>query len=238
MGPSRHGAEPDPKEPDAKELRRKGRRVAYGGTTMRARGDQFVSSVDLNADLGETEGDTALLAVVTSASVACGVHAGDPSTMRRAVREAFRRGVAVGAHPSYSDRDGFGRREVGVSAEQVADEVCYQVGALRAIAELEGGSVAYVKLHGALYHRAAVDEEVAVTLAKALAAIGRFSVLGQARSAFLQACESCGLATASEAFCDRAYRSDGNLVDRAVPGAVLKDPERVAAQAVAIALRR
>jgi len=204
---------------------------------MDPRGNRLLPTIDLNADVGETEGDAALLSVVTSASVACGFHAGDPSRMRRTVREALERGVAVGAHPSYADRDGFGRREIATGAEQIADEVCYQVGALQAIARLEGGSVAYVKLHGALYHRAAVDEEVALVLARALAGIGRLAVLGQAESALLRACELAGLKVATEAFCDRAYSPDGRLVDRSAPGAVLEDPARAAAQAVAIAVR-
>jgi 5-oxoprolinase (ATP-hydrolysing) subunit A len=203
---------------------------------MSSRGEQRLRTVDLNADVGETEGDLALLAVVTSASIACGLHAGDPSTMRRTVSEAVRRGVVLGAHASYADRDGFGRRELGATCEQIVDDVCYQIGALQAIARLEGGSVGYVKLHGALYHRAAVDEDVAVGLARALGAIGSLAVLAEAGSALLRACQEAGLAIATEAFCDRAYRPDGKLVDRSMPGAVLDDPARAAAQAVGIAL--
>ena len=194
-------------------------------------------TVDLNADVGETEGDTELFSVVTSASIACGFHSGDPSMMRRTVREAVRRGVVLGAHPSYPDREGFGRRELGTGAEEIAELVCYQVGALAAIAALEGGSVSYVKLHGALYHRAAEDEAVAESVALGLATLDRFVVLGSARSALPGACRRAGLRFASEAFCDRAYRPDGRLVERHKPGAVLEDPGRVAAQAVAIALR-
>jgi len=203
---------------------------------MPSLGDRPLGTVDLNADVGETDGDDALLAVVTSASVACGLHGGDPSTMRRIVREAFRRGVVLGAHASYPDREGFGRRELGMGAEQIADAVCYQIGALGAIAGLEGVPVRYVKLHGALYHRAAADEEVALALAQALAVIGPFVVLGQAGSALLKMCEKSGLPVATEAFCDRAYGPDGRLVDRKGLGAVLEDPMRAAARAVAIAV--
>jgi UPF0271 protein len=203
---------------------------------MSSRGAKRPRTVDLNADVGETDGDLALLAVVTSASVACGLHAGDPSTMRRAVGEAVRRGVGIGAHASYADRDGFGRRELGATCEQIVDDVCYQVGALQAIARLEGGSVGYVKLHGALYHRAAANEDVAQGLARALVAIGPLAVLTEAGSALLAACREAGLPVATEAFCDRAYRPDGKLVDRRMPGAVLDDPVRAAAQAVDIAL--
>jgi len=198
--------------------------------------DRLVGTVDLNADVGETDGDDALLAVVTSASVACGLHAGDPSTMRRIVREAVQRGVVLGAHTSYPDREGFGRRELGMGAEQIVDVVCYQVGALEAIASLEGVAVRYVKLHGALYHRAAADEEVALALAEALAVIGPFAVLAQGGSALLRMCARSGLSVATEGFCDRAYGPDGKLVDRKDPGAVLEDPLRAAAQAVAIAV--
>ena len=211
-------------------------REAYGCTTMDPRTDRSGVTIDLNADVGETDGDIALLAVVTSASVACGLHAGDPSTMRRLAHEAVLRGVVLGAHASYADRAGFGRRELGASAEQIADEVCYQVGALGAIALREGSAVRYVKLHGALYHRAAIDERLAVTLAQSLASIGPFAVLAEAGSALLRACGPAGLAIATEAFCDRAYRPDGKLVDRNEPGAVLDDPLQAAAQAVSIAV--
>jgi len=203
---------------------------------MNPRATQFVTSVDLNADVGETEGDAALLAIVTSASVACGFHAGGPATMRRTVREAVVRGVVIGAHASYADRSGFGRRELGTRPEQIAEEVSYQVGALRAIASLEDASVDYVKLHGALYHRAGVDEELALILSRALASLGGLAVLAQAGSALYRACQQRGLVVVAEAYCDRAYRLDGRLVDRADPGAVLDDPARSAAQAVAIVL--
>jgi UPF0271 protein len=205
---------------------------------MEAQTGREVLTVDLNADLGETEGDIELLGVVTSASIACGAHAGDPATMRRAVIEAVVHGVSIGAHPSYPDREGFGRRELGQGARQIATDVCCQVGALQAVARLEGASVVYVKLHGALYHRAASDDEVAEAVAVALATIGPFSVLGQAGSALLRACGQIGLPVATEAFCDRAYLSDGRLADRAAPGAVLEDPAEVAARAVDIALGR
>lgn len=205
---------------------------------MQAGSGRETLTVDLNADLGETEGDIELLTVVTSASIACGAHAGDASTMRRAVSEAVVHGVSIGAHPSYPDREGFGRRELGQSARQIASEVCYQVGALQAVARLEGASVGYVKLHGALYHRAASDEELAEAVVVALASIGPFSVLGQPGSALLRACEQIGLLVATEAFCDRAYLRDGTLADRAVPGAVIEDPAEVAARAVDIALGR
>ncbi len=210
--------------------------VAYRCATMNA-GDERVPTVDLNADVGETEGDVAMLTVVTSASIACGVHAGSPSLMRSTARAAVARGVVIGAHPSYADREGFGRRELGTGAEQIADEVCYQVGALQAVAALEGGAVSYVKLHGALYHRASLEEDVASTIAQALAAIGRFAVLAPSGSALFEASRQLGLPVATEGFCDRAYRPDGTLADRAEPGAVIEDPAQAAARAIAIVLR-
>jgi 5-oxoprolinase (ATP-hydrolysing) subunit A len=214
-----------------------------------------LQAVDLNADLGEVEGDLELLSFVTSASIACGFHAGDAVTMRAAVREALRHGVAIGAHPSYADREGFGRRALDTEAGQVVDEVVYQLGALEAMARLEGGSVRFLKLHGALYHRAATDAELAErlagalagtfagTLAGALAGASGLAVLGQSGSALLRECERAGLRVATEAFCDRAYRSDGSLVPRSEAGAVLgvegerADPSPAVAQALAIALR-
>lgn len=195
----------------------------------------MAGTIDLNADLGETDGDLALLEVVTSASVACGGHAGDPDTMARACGEAVRLAVVVGAHPSYVDRAGFGRAELGRRPEEVADEVADQVAALQAIAVREGAEVVYVKPHGALYHRAHTDVDVAEAVAEAIAALGPLAVLAQPGSALLDAAASRGLAVATEAFGDRAYRRDGALVDRALAGAVLDDPSAVAAQAVAIA---
>jgi UPF0271 protein len=193
------------------------------------------TSVDLNADVGETEGDFALLGIVTSASVACGYHAGGPEQMRRAVVESARLGVVVGAHPSYPDREGFGRRGSTRSAELVAGDVREQVGAMQEIAAAEGSAVRYVKLHGALYHRAAADFEVAEAIAAVIASCGPLAVLAQPGAAMLEAAERHGLRTAAEAFCDRAYGADGHLVDRSVPGAVLVDADAAAAQAVSIA---
>jgi len=193
--------------------------------------------IDLNSDLGEGYGrwrlgdDEAMLAVVTSANVACGFHAGDPATMRRTVRAAVERGVAVGAQVSYPDLAGFGRRAMDVPSEELRADVVYQLGALRGIAVAEGGEVRYVKPHGALYHAAAGDERVAADVAAAVRAVDPSLVLlGQPGSAALAAAESFGLATAAEAFADRAYTPEGRLVPRGEPGAVLDDPREVAAR--------
>jgi UPF0271 protein len=182
--------------------------------------------VDLNADLGEIPGDLALMEVVTSANIACGGHAGDPETMRAAVAKARASGVAIGAHPSYLDREGFGRRETGQSPSEVAIQVRRQVESLSELAE-----VRYVKLHGALYHRANTDEEMAeailgeLPVRHLLAQEGALTRLGRA----------AGFRVTLEGFCDRAYRPDGSLVPRGEPGAVLTDPEEVLAQAVRLA---
>ena len=196
-------------------------------------------TVDLNADVGENagaDGDDLLLDEVTSASVACGVHAGDPDTMRRTVEAATRRGVVVGAHPSYPDREGFGRRQMEMSPAQVTAEVLAQVGALDAIARGCGTRVRYVKPHGALYHRMAEDEACARAIAQACEQAGGLVLLAPAGSVAVEIAESVGVRVATEAFADRAYGPDGRLVSRAVAGAVLTDPEEVARRAVAIAV--
>ncbi len=194
-----------------------------------------MSAVDLNSDLGEGFGrwrlgdDDAMLAVVSSANVACGFHAGDPATIRRTVRLAVRRGVAVGAHVGYRDLAGFGRRRMDVPSEELQADVAYQVGALAGLAAAEGGRVTYVKPHGALYNTAAVDERVAADVAAAVAAVDpSLVVLGLPGSRALAAATAAGLTTATEAFADRAYRADGTLVPRSEPGAVLDDPDEVA----------
>jgi UPF0271 protein len=198
-----------------------------------------VPTVDLNADVGENAGadaDDLLLDEVTSASVACGVHAGDPDTMRRTVEAATRRGVVVGAHPSYPDREGFGRRPMEMSPAQVTSEVLAQVGALDAIARGCGTRVRYVKPHGALYHRMAEDEACARAIAQACEQAGGLVLLAPAGSVAVEIAESVGSPVATEAFADRAYGPEGRLVSRAVAGAVLTDPEEVARRAVAIAV--
>jgi UPF0271 protein len=199
-----------------------------------------VSSVDLNADVGEgvgaDEGDDALLDVVTSASVACGVHAGDAATMRRSVEAASRRGVVVGAHPSYPDREGFGRRPMDRTPSQVTEEILAQVTALDAVARRSSTRVRYVKPHGALYHRMADDEAIARAVAQACIEAGDLVLLAPAGSSAVAVAESAGVRVATEAFADRAYDGEGRLVLRTIPGAVLTDPVDVARRAVGIAV--
>ncbi|HXY43804.1 MAG TPA: 5-oxoprolinase subunit PxpA [Acidimicrobiales bacterium] len=194
--------------------------------------------IDLNADLGETEGDLALLSVVTSANVACGGHAGDAESMTAAVESALAHGVTIGAHPSYRDRSNFGRLELELPVEEIAADVADQVEELFGLARLRGATVSYVKLHGALYHRAARDGACAEAILQALedAGLGPLPVLAQPRAALLEAARARGWSGAEEAFCDRSYRPDGSLVDRSEPGAVLVSPSAAARQAVELAL--
>jgi UPF0271 protein len=198
-----------------------------------------VICVDLNADVGEgvgTDGDVELLDVVTSASVACGAHAGDDTTMRRTVEAAARRGVVVGAHPSYPDREGFGRRPMELTPAQVTAEVRLQVSVLDAIARELGTSVRYVKPHGALYHRMADDEACARSVLEALIDLGDLALLAPAGSSAIDVARSMGVHVATEAFADRAYEPDGRLASRAVPGAVIDEAGQVARRAVGIAV--
>ena len=192
--------------------------------------------IDLNADLGEGCGDdAALLGLVTSANVACGFHAGDRATMATAGERALALGVRIGAHVGYGDRAGFGRRELGLSSAEIADQVAEQVGVLRAIVEAVGGHVSHVKPHGALYHRAGRDEACAEAIAAAIARLDpALIVLSAPDDALVRAARRHGLATIGEGFADRAYRRDGALVARDLPGGVLDVPAAVA-QALSIA---
>ena len=198
-----------------------------------------MTSVDLNADIGESfgrytlPGEDDLLSLVTSANIACGFHAGDPLVMQRTVSAAAGRGVTIGAHPSYPDRVGFGRREMAAGPAEIAADVTYQVGALHGFCRAAGTRVRYVKLHGALYHRAARDREVAKSVAFALRQLDSdLVVLGPEGSALLLAAAETGLDVAREAFVDRAYLPDGQLVPRGEPGAVLDDVEAIAERAL------
>ncbi len=199
-----------------------------------------VRRVDLNCDAGEGYGpwrmgdDAALLDVVTTVNIACGLHAGDPLIMARTVRMATERGVGVGAHPGPNDLWGFGRRGVaGERPDDLATLVAYQVGALIGVAAQEGARVTSVKLHGALSNAAAVDAELAAAMARAIQAVDASLLwLVPAGSAMVAAGERAGVRIASEVFADRAYDDDGNLVPRSVAGAVIDDPATCARRAV------
>ena len=201
--------------------------------------------VDLNADVGESFGaftmgaDADLLPFVTSANVAAGYHAGDPSVLRATIRLAKRHGVAVGAHPGFPDLAGFGRREMKATAREVEDFVAYQIGALAGIAAAQSVRLRHVKPHGALYNMAAKDDVLADAIARATASVDRsLMVFGLPRSKSLEAARRHGLRAVSEAFADRAYRADGTLVPRGDDGAVIADGDTVVARAVMIARDR
>ncbi|GGI04202.1 LamB/YcsF family protein [Egicoccus halophilus] len=197
--------------------------------------------VDLNSDLGESFGawvlgdDAAVLASVTSANVACGFHAGDPSTLRRTCADAVSAGVVIGAQVGYPDLVGFGRRFLDMRPDELTDAVLYQLGALEAFARVAGDRVRYVKPHGALYHAVVDHEEQAQAVVRAVAAYDRdLPVLGLPGSALLRHAEQAGLRPVAEGFADRAYTSDGRLVPRGAAGAVVEDPDEVARRAVAM----
>jgi len=190
--------------------------------------------VDLNCDMGEGFGayrlspDAELLGYVTSASIACGFHAGDPRTMDSTVAAACAAGVAIGAHVSYPDLVGFGRRHMGLSREELITDVLYQLGALEAFCRRHGTRVVYVKAHGALYNDLADDEVLAGALAEALLSYsggaGPCAVLTLSGSRSAEVLREAGVTVVEEAFVDRAYTSQGRLVPRSEPGAVIKDP--------------
>jgi UPF0271 protein len=194
-----------------------------------------VTAIDLNADLGESYGawtlgdDDAMLAVVSSANVACGFHAGDPTTLLRTCRSAANAGVRIGAQVGYQDLAGFGRRFLDVAPADLTADVIYQIGALDGLARVAGSAVTYVKPHGALYNAVVHHRGQAKAVADAVLAYDpTLPVLGLPGSAFLDEAERVGLRTVAEAFADRAYTPQGTLVSRSEPGAVLSDPEAVA----------
>jgi UPF0271 protein len=197
-----------------------------------------MTRIDLNADLGEAFGrwrldDTAMLDAVTSASIACGFHAGDPRVMREMVEAAGARGVAIGAHPSYPDLVGFGRRELAASPAEIEADVVYQVGALAGVCAAAGARLRYVKPHGALYNRAARDRDAADAIARAVRGVDpSLTLLALAGSEMVRAAERVGIRVAREAFIDRGYRADGTLVPRGQPGAVLTDIPTTATRAL------
>jgi 5-oxoprolinase (ATP-hydrolysing) subunit A len=198
-----------------------------------------VNTVDLNADLGEGFGawtlgdDDALLDIVTSANVACGFHAGDPSIMRRVCTAAVARRVAIGAQVSYRDLAGFGRVDMDVASARLTDEVVYQIAALDGFARLAGAKVVYVKPHGALYNRIVHDEDQAAAVVNAVRDVDKqLPVLGLRGSVFLRVAVDAGLRAVAEGFPDRAYTPDGRLARRGTAGALIDDPDLVAARAV------
>jgi 5-oxoprolinase (ATP-hydrolysing) subunit A len=210
-----------------------------GGITQLFRIYIVVPVVDLNADVGEWDTgdsrDAGLMSWITSANVACGVHAGNAEVMESTVKLAARYGVAVGAHPSLNDRESFGRREQPVTDSEIAELITVQVATLARIAAQQFVRLRHVKPHGALYNMAARSRRIAAAIAAAVAAIDRSLVLvGLAGSELIAAGHDARLVTASEGFADRGYLADGSLAPRSMPGAVITAPDVVAARAVAL----
>lgn len=205
--------------------------------------DGQMPTIDVNSDLGESFGtwvlgdDEAMLDVVTSANVACGFHAGDPSTLRRVCSAAVERRVVIGAQVSFPDLAGFGRRHMHIDSAELSDIVLYQLGALDAFARVAGSRVRYVKPHGALYHAAATDERVARAVVDAVRTYdASLPVMGLPRSKLHSIAEEAGIVGIPEAFADRAYEPNGQLVSRGSPGAVLADADVIARRVVRMAV--
>ncbi len=195
--------------------------------------------IDLNSDLGESFGpwpmgqDAALMDSISSATVACGFHAGDPGAMRATIELARQKGVAIGAHPGFPDLVGFGRREIKATPAEVEDMVLYQVAALAGMASAKGSRLQHVKPHGALYNMACRDRALADAIAKAVAAFDRSLILfGLPNSELLRAGAAAGLPVAAEVFADRAYDPDGSLAARSKPGSVIHDTGTVVERAI------
>ena len=199
-------------------------------------------SIDINCDMGESFGpwrmgtDDRVMPHITSANIACGAHAGDPTVMRRTVRLAGGAGVAIGAHPGFADLQGFGRREMQADPAEIEDSLIAQIGALTAIAKAEGAALQHVKAHGALYNMAARDARLARAIARAVRACDPSLILfGLPDSPILEAGRAEGLRVAAEGFADRSYEPDGSLTPRSRPGAVIHDVEAVVSRAVRMA---
>lgn len=203
-----------------------------------------MNRIDLNADLGESFGawrmgdDAGVMPWITSANIACGFHAGDPSIMRATILLCVRHGVAIGAHTSWPDLQGFGRREMDIAPDEVYAQTLYQVGALHALVRAAGTQLHHVKPHGALYNMAARDHGLADALARAVRDFDPTLILvGLAGGALVDAGRAAGLAVLREGFCDRRYQPDGSLTPRTRSGAVIEDIDDAVAQAVSITTR-
>ena len=200
------------------------------------------NKIDLNCDMGESFGayrvgnDEALMGLITSANIACGYHAGDPLVMDRTVRLAVEHGVSIGAHPGFPDLEGFGRRAMQLTPEEIESAILYQVGALAAFARSADSKLTHVKPHGALYNMAAKDADLARAVVRGIARAGAdLIVVGLAGSAMIEAAQEAGSRVAREGFADRVYEADGSLRSRKLEGELIHDPEAAADQAVRIA---
>lgn len=197
-----------------------------------------MNTIDLNADLGEGYDDQPVMPHISSANIACGFHAGDAQAMHRTVALCVQHDVAIGAHPSLPDREGFGRREMKIAPDEVYAQTLYQVGALAALAQTAGATLHHVKPHGALYNMAARERALADAIAHAVRDFdSRLILVGLAGSASIAAAHEAGIVCAREAFCDRRYRADGSLTPRSQTGSVFEDVQQAIRQAISIAMR-
>lgn len=194
----------------------------------------MLQEVDLNCDLGESYGafrignDKGIMPFITSANIACGFHAGDPLTIEETIKLAIKSGIGVGAHPGYHDIEGFGRRPMKLSNDELRASILYQVSAIKGMTEALGGKLQHVKPHGALYNAAATDYQMSAIIAAAIKDIDDTLILvGLSNSQMLKAAKDLGIAYAAEVFADRAYNDDGTLVPRSNPGSVIHDTKQV-----------
>jgi UPF0271 protein len=197
-----------------------------------------MKKIDLNCDMGESYGawkmgdDAAIMPLITSANIACGFHGGDPATIRRTVRLAVDNGVAIGAHPSLPDIQGFGRRVMKISPQDMYDLVVYQAGAVEAFARAAGAKLHHVKCHGALYNMAATDEGLSEAMAKAAKDLGGVMLYVLSNSKNYEKAKSLGVPVAAEVFADRGYSDDGTLAPRDKPGGMIEDAKKSVEQAL------
>jgi UPF0271 protein len=199
-----------------------------------------MKKIDLNCDMGESYGawkmgaDAEVMPFVSSANIACGFHGGDPATIRRTVRLAVDHGVAVGAHPSLPDLQGFGRRAMKISPQDMYDLVLYQAGAVEAFARAAGARLHHVKCHGALYNMAANDEALSEAMARAARDLGGVMLYALSNSKMMETAKRLGVPVAGEVFADRGYADDGTLAPRDRPGAMVEDAGEAVARALAM----
>jgi len=199
-----------------------------------------LKTIDLNCDMGESYGawkmgnDAEVMRYITSANIACGFHGGDPATIRKTVALALERGVAIGAHPSLPDRQGFGRRVMQIKPQEMYDLVVYQAGAVEAFARAAGARLHHVKCHGALYNMAATDEALSEAMVRAVKDLGGTMLYALSGSKTHEPAKRAGIRVAGEVFADRGYADDGTLAPRDLPGGLIEDPAQAVKQALAM----
>jgi len=199
-----------------------------------------LKTIDLNCDMGESYGawkmgdDAGVMPLISSANIACGFHGGDPATIRRTVRLAVDRGVAIGAHPSLPDLQGFGRRVMQIKPQEMYDLVVYQAGAVEAFARAAGARLHHVKCHGALYNMAATDEALSEAMVRAVKDLGGTMLYALSGSKTHETAKRAGIRVAGEVFADRGYADDGTLAPRDLPGGLIEDPAQAVKQALAM----